>query len=57
MDNIILFIKQFQYMRRCKNKKDYWATMKINFHKAYDYTSWDFIYKLLTFMEFPMRWI
>ena len=42
-NNIILAIQQFHYMRKCKSKNDFWIAMKIDFRKASDCLSWNFI--------------
>ena len=44
-------------MRKCKSKYNYWATIKIDFQKAYDCISWEFVRIILSYMKFLDIWI
>ena len=44
-------------MRNCKSKTNHFAAFKIDFHKAYNSLSWEFVEKVLQAIEFPDEWI
>ncbi|KAF7841844.1 ribonuclease H [Senna tora] len=55
-DNIILAKEVLHYINGCKNRKQVWAALKVDLHKAYDKISWNFLEEVITHMRFPVHW-
>lgn len=56
-DNVLIAHEVLRYIRRHKKGKTGWASIKIDLQKAYDKISWEFLQDLLSFMNFPPKWI
>ncbi|KAF7814696.1 ribonuclease H [Senna tora] len=55
-DNIILAKELLHYINGGKNRKQVWAALKVDLHKAYDKVTWLFLEEVLTHMNFPPLW-
>ena len=56
-NNFLLVIKIVHFMQKCKGKKTFWSSLKVDIKKAYDTISWEFVSTILNCMEFPPLWI
>nr|GEV76896.1 RNA-directed DNA polymerase, eukaryota [Tanacetum cinerariifolium] len=54
LDGPLMFNEVIQW---CKNKKSKLMVFKIDFEKAFDSISWDFLFQVMHFMGFSKTWI
>lgn len=56
-DNIILAGEMMHHLNKQKKAKNFWCGYKVDFAKAFDKISWDFLFLVLQEMDFPPLWI
>ncbi|CAM8911363.1 unnamed protein product [Rhodiola kirilowii] len=56
-DNFIIAHEVSHYIRGCRNKKNGYASLKLDMSKAYDRIEWSFLEKIMRKMGFNELWI
>lgn len=56
-DNVILTGELLHHLKKQKKTKNYWGAFKVDYFKAFDKISWDFLLRVLKNMNFPDKWL
>ncbi|KAL9674665.1 hypothetical protein QQ045_002863 [Rhodiola kirilowii] len=56
-DNFIIAHEISHFLKSCKSRKDFYASIKVDISKAYDRVEWPFLEQLMLKMRSAVKWI